>query len=71
MRTEYILLPCSYAYSDDASEEFEKEDSLSLIKPALLPTKDAWNTSAHTDTNTTQSGNGNPLNGDLEEDKRE
>lgn len=66
------MLPCRYAYSDDANEDLEKEDTLSLIKPALLPTTEVWKTSAHGDTKTMQSGNGGPLNNeDLEEDKRE
>lgn len=71
-RTECILLPCRYAYSDEANEDFEKEDTLTLIKPATLATNEAWKTSAHADTKTMQSGNGGPLNDeDLEEDKRE
>ncbi|RWR95872.1 transmembrane protein 87B-like protein [Cinnamomum micranthum f. kanehirae] len=61
-----------YAYSDEANEDFEKEDTLTLIKPATLATNEAWKTSAHADTKTMQSGNGGPLNDeDLEEDKRE
>ncbi|XP_008784333.2 transmembrane protein 87B-like [Phoenix dactylifera] len=61
-----------YAYSDDASEDFEREDTLSLIKPKPIPSKDGWSSSASPDAkaplniNTTTSHNG-----DMEEDKRE
>lgn len=55
-----------YAYSDDASEEFDKDESLSLIKPSPLPSKDV------------RSPSGGSLiaskelaDGDLEEDKTE
>lgn len=33
-----------YAYSDEASEEFDKEDTLTLIKPSTLPSKDVRTT---------------------------
>ncbi|XP_073100475.1 uncharacterized protein C26H5.07c isoform X2 [Elaeis guineensis] len=60
-----------YAYSDD-SEDFEREDTLSLIKPGPILSKDGWGSSASPDAkaglsiNTTTSHNG-----DIEEDKRE
>eukprot|EP00262_Sarcandra_glabra_P004938 TRINITY_DN16175_c0_g2_i1.p1 TRINITY_DN16175_c0_g2~~TRINITY_DN16175_c0_g2_i1.p1 ORF type:complete len:129 (-),score=22.38 TRINITY_DN16175_c0_g2_i1:226-612(-) len=54
-----------YAYSEDAAEEFEREDTLTLIKPAtpiLFKDEKATRTVHNTDT----------LNGDdPEEDKRE
>lgn len=30
-----------YAYSDDVGEEFDKDDTLTLIKPSTMPLKDA------------------------------
>nr|XP_043637082.1 transmembrane protein 87A [Erigeron canadensis] len=49
-----------YAYSDDGSEEFDKEDTLTLIKPSPVSTKDVTELrSVHSD------------DGDLEEDKTE
>ncbi|CAA6664213.1 unnamed protein product [Spirodela intermedia] len=35
-----------YAYSDDGSEELDQEDTISLIKPAPLRSKDNWNLSS-------------------------
>ncbi|KAG6491277.1 transmembrane protein 87A-like [Zingiber officinale] len=59
-----------FAYSDDGSEDFDREESLSLIKPGPIPPKE---THSSTDAkaalvfNTTT----NSHNGDIEEDKRE
>ncbi|CAL9097555.1 unnamed protein product [Musa acuminata var. zebrina] len=61
-----------YAYSDDGTEDFDREDSLSLIKPGPISSKDTRGSAASIDaraavtSNTTTSNNG-----DIEEDKRE
>ena len=56
-----------YAYSDEASEEFDRDDTLTLIKPSSAPSKDIRSPpkvrSAH--------GGNEVSNGDLEEDKTE
>lgn len=56
-----------YAYSDDGSEEFDKDDTLTLIKPSSMPVKDVRGglepRSMHGD-------NGLPSE-DAEEEKRE
>lgn len=56
-----------YAYSDDGGDEFDKDDSLTLIKPSLIPSKDVRSAPevrpAH--------GDNGLSNGDLEEDKTE
>ena len=56
-----------YAYSDEASEEFDRDDTLTLIKPSPAPSKDIQSPpkvrSAH--------GGNEVSNGDLEEDKTE
>lgn len=60
-----------YAYSDD-SEDFEREDTLSLIKPGPIPSKDGWGSSASPDAKAALSINTTTShNGDIEEDKRE
>lgn len=47
-----------YSYSDDGSEEFDKEDTLTLIKPSPVSTKEVTELRlVHSD------------DGDLEEDK--
>ncbi|PON43596.1 Lung seven transmembrane receptor-like [Parasponia andersonii] len=57
-----------YAYSNDGSEEFDREDtSLTLIKPSPLPSKDVRPTP---EARSLQGINGSP-DGDLEEDKTE
>lgn len=57
-----------YAYSGDASEEFDKDDTnLTLIKPAPLPSKDVRSVP---EARPLQGGNGVP-NGDMEEEKTE
>ncbi|MQL73670.1 hypothetical protein Taro_006032, partial [Colocasia esculenta] len=55
-----------YAYSDDGSEEFDRDDTLSLIKPAPLQSKDNWSSSSP-DGKTALTIDVTPL----EEDKRE
>ncbi|XP_077240931.1 uncharacterized protein LOC143881621 [Tasmannia lanceolata] len=62
-----------YAYSDEASEDFDKEDTLTLIKPANpMPTKDTRSSSPLLDTRTRQNSSDSLLlNVDPEEDKRE
>lgn len=61
-----------YAYSDDGSEEFDREDVLSLIKPGPFTSKESWSFSVSPDAkmplgvNTAAS-----QDGDTEEDKRE
>nr|CAD1827254.1 unnamed protein product [Ananas comosus var. bracteatus] len=61
-----------YAYSDDASEDFDREDTLSLIKPGPIPPKDGRSFPASLDTKTTISVS-TPISHDgMEvEDKRE
>ncbi|XP_020090894.1 transmembrane protein 87A-like [Ananas comosus] len=61
-----------YAYSDDASEDFDREDTLSLIKPGPIPPKDGRSFPASPDTKTTISIS-TPISHDgMEvEDKRE
>lgn len=55
-----------YAYSEDASEEFDKDDTLTLIKPFPMPSVDARSPEVRQ----VHAGNG-LSNGDLEEDKTE
>lgn len=50
-----------YAYSDDGSEEFDKEDSLMLIKPSPVATKEVSEMRSVLQSE----------DGDLEEDKTE
>ena len=56
-----------YAYSEEASEEFDRDDTLTLIKSSPAPSKDNRSPpevrSAH--------GGNEVSNGDLEEDKTE
>ncbi|XP_072987765.1 uncharacterized protein [Typha latifolia] len=61
-----------YAYSDDASEDFDREDTLSLIKPGPISPKDGWGSPASPDDKATLNISTATLhNGDIEEDKRE
>ncbi|KAM0949205.1 hypothetical protein DsansV1_C06g0067801 [Dioscorea sansibarensis] len=57
-----------YAYSGDASEDFDRESSLSLIKPGPIPSNDIQKLDAE---RTSGVDSTNPHNGDIEEDKRE
>lgn len=56
-----------YAYSDD-SEEFDKDITLTLIKPFSLPIKDERSPS---EVKSTSGGDGTSNGGDVEEDKTE
>lgn len=57
-----------YAYSGDASEEFDRDETtLTLIKPSLLPSKDVHSAP---EAGALQGSNG-LTNGDEEEDKIE
>ncbi|KAL6972627.1 hypothetical protein U1Q18_026802 [Sarracenia purpurea var. burkii] len=56
-----------YAYSEDASEEFDKDDTLTLIKPSPIPSKDIR---SPPEVRSLHVGNG-VSNGELEEDKTE
>ncbi|KAF7134906.1 hypothetical protein RHSIM_Rhsim08G0240700 [Rhododendron simsii] len=56
-----------YAYSGDPSEEFDKDDTLTLIKPSPMPSKDIR---SPTEVMPVYGGNG-VSNGDTEEDKTE
>ncbi|KAF5466354.1 hypothetical protein F2P56_016285 [Juglans regia] len=57
-----------YAYSGDASDEFDKDDTnLTLIKPAPIPSKDVRSVP---EARPVQGGNG-VSNGDMEEEKTE
>ncbi|KAF6176848.1 hypothetical protein GIB67_026535 [Kingdonia uniflora] len=55
-----------YAYSEDASEEFDKEETLTLIKPSQIPSKDVYSSPV---SRPVQNGDGS--SGDFEEDKTE
>ncbi|KAI8016375.1 Transmembrane protein 87B [Camellia lanceoleosa] len=58
-----------YIYSGEASEEFDKDDNtLTLIKPSLMPSKDIR---SPFEVGLVASGNNGVSNGDLEEDKTE
>ncbi|KAK9266057.1 hypothetical protein L1049_021462 [Liquidambar formosana] len=57
-----------YAYLDDASEEFDKEDAHMLMRSSPLASSN--NIRSSTEANLVHSNDGN-LNGDLEEDKTE
>ena len=60
MNNDWIVLLDRYAYSDDGSEDFDKEDTLTLIKPSHVSTKDVTELrSVHSD------------DGEVEEDKTE
>lgn len=57
-----------YAYSDDGSEEFDRDDTtLTLIKPSPIPSKDAR---PAPEPRSLQGINGSS-DGDMEEDKTE
>ncbi|PSR96210.1 Transmembrane protein like [Actinidia chinensis var. chinensis] len=56
-----------YAYSDEASEQFDRDDTLTLIKPSPAPSKDIRSPPK---VRSTHEGN-EVSNGDLEEDKTE
>ncbi|URE16319.1 Holliday junction DNA helicase ruvB N-terminus [Musa troglodytarum] len=61
-----------YAYSDDGSEEFDREDSLSLIKPGPVSSKDPRGSAGLMDARAAVSNDtATSHNGDIEEDKRE
>ncbi|KAF7814011.1 transmembrane protein 87A [Senna tora] len=61
-------VPNRYSYSDDGSDEFDKDDtSLTLIKPSPISSKDVL---GMPDARPVQGSNG-VSNGDLEEDKTE
>ncbi|KAG1334351.1 transmembrane protein 87A [Cocos nucifera] len=70
-----FLVACSammrYAYSDDASEDFDREDTLSLIKPGPMPSKDGRGSSASPDARALNINTTTLHNRDIEEDKRE
>ena len=59
------MAPTRYAYSsEDAEEEFDKDDTLKLIKPSQLVPKDVRSPEFESPT----SGNGSP-HSDLEQEK--
>lgn len=59
-----------YAYSEDVSEEFDKDEStLTLIKPSPMPSKDGRSIASEP-TRTSQNNN-RTSDDDLEEDKTE
>ncbi|KAG0469169.1 hypothetical protein HPP92_018497 [Vanilla planifolia] len=57
-----------YAYSAEASEEYDREETFSLIKPGPFPSKDSQSTPITADTKVDAVGSHKD---DLEEDKRE
>lgn len=63
----WMFLRGRYAYSGDPSEEFDKDDTLTLIKPSPMPSKDVR---SPTEVMPVYGGNG-VSNGDMEEDKTE
>ncbi|KAL5995140.1 hypothetical protein ACLOJK_025198 [Asimina triloba] len=60
-----------YAYSDDANEEFDKAETLTLIKPAPFTSSNVHSASSPLDAGKAQSVDIISSNGDHEEDKRE
>ena len=62
-----IFMFCRYAYSDDGSEEFDKDDTLTLIKPSPMPMKDVR---GGPEARSLHGGNGLPSE-DVEEEKTE
>lgn len=56
-----------YSYSEDTNDEFDRDDSLTLIKPSPLPSKDVRSMSEN---RAAPNVNG-ASNGELEEDKTE
>ncbi|RZR95092.1 hypothetical protein BHM03_00023901 [Ensete ventricosum] len=61
-----------YAYSDDGSEDFDREDSLSLIKPGPVSSKDTRGSAGLMDARAAVSNDTTTSHdGDIEEDKRE
>lgn len=67
----FLLPSCfldRYAYSDDASDEFDRDDgTLTLIKPSTIPSKDVRSSPEPIPVHTSNGAS----NGDLEEDKTE
>lgn len=63
----WMFLRGRYAYSGDPSEEFDKDDTLTLIKPSPMPSNDVR---SPTEVMPVYGGNG-VSNGDMEEDKTE
>ncbi|GMP90922.1 hypothetical protein CsSME_00041840 [Camellia sinensis var. sinensis] len=65
-----VLFPSlSYTYSGEASEEFDRDDNtLTLIKPSLMPSKDIR---SPLEVGSVHDGNNGVSNVDLEEDKTE
>lgn len=63
----FHLLAYRYAYSEDADEEFDRSNTLTLIKPVPMPSRDL---SSAAELRPLQSGSG-LTNVDIEEDKRE
>lgn len=67
-----LIFSFRYAYSDDGSEDFDREDSLSLIKPGPVSSKDARGSAGLMDARAAVSNDTTTShNGDIEEDKRE
>lgn len=58
---------CRYAFSEDASEEFDKDDTLTLIKPSPMLSKDIRSTPESRPV----PGSNGVSNDGLEEDKTE
>lgn len=63
-----VSLLVRYAYSDESNEDFDRENSLPPIKPAIFSSKDNHQPDYST---TLNSKLGDQQNGDLEQDKRE
>lgn len=57
-----------YAYSADTNEEFDREETFSLIKPGPFPSKDSQTATLSPENKASLTGSNN---GDIEEDKRE
>lgn len=63
-----LVLCYRYAYSDDGSEELDRDDTtLTLIKPSPIPSKDV----RFAPETKSLPGNNGLSNGDLEEEKTE
>lgn len=66
-----LVWNASYSYSAEASEDLDKEDTLTLIKPARTPSKEERSVGLMETKQKHVSGGSLQFNGDIEEDKRE
>jgi hypothetical protein len=67
----HISLATHFRFTYDASENFDREDSLSLIRPGPIASKNGWSLSSSPDTKATKNVTVTSFDGDDEENKRE